>query len=117
MHTNLVGIWPWRRAEEMQCLAAGRTNESVGKGIFPNHMVLDGIFFLITESWNKDILAFFRTDKCLNIFLWLRYLLSIMMLWKQLISVSYQIKHMTAIPLFYNVYAKVIEKNKYISAV
>lgn len=40
-----------------------------------------------------------------------------MMLWKQLISVSYQIKHMTAIPLFYNVYAKVIEKNKYISAV
>lgn len=40
-----------------------------------------------------------------------------MILRKQFISVSYQIKHMNPIALIYNFYAKAIEKTKYIPSV
>lgn len=35
-----------------------------------------------------------------------------MILGKELISASYQIKYMTPMPFFYNVYEKAIEKNQ-----
>lgn len=49
MNTNLAGIWPLSRTEEIQCLAAGRTNESVGKEFFQS-------YGLRWESFNHRVL-------------------------------------------------------------